>query len=66
MKIQLVVFVMQSLFFSMKLIGFISKAIKLLSSVCQYGKGCGQYIPPLTSHSVNKSIISFKFLSDLR
>ena len=25
--------------------------------VGQYGKGCGQYIPALTSHSVNKSIL---------
>ena len=37
--------------FSMKLLGFVSKAIR---SVGQYGKGCGQYIPALTSHSVNK------------
>ena len=64
--------------FSMKLLGFVSKAIQLLltelvgqcknilplaffridlPSVGQYGKGCGQYIPALTSHSVNKSII---------
>ena len=28
-----------------------------LSSVGQYGKGCGQYIPGLTSRSVNKSIV---------
>ena len=29
--------------------------------VGQYGKGCGQYIPALTSDSVNESIIqSFK------
>ena len=62
----------------MKLLGFVSKAIKLLltelvgqcrnilplafsridlPSVGQYGKGCGQYIPALTSHSVNKSIL---------
>ena len=56
--------------FSMKLLGFVSKAIKLLltfgrsvqeyiafPSVGQYGKGCGQYIHALTSHSVNKSIV---------
>ena len=29
---------------------------KALPSVGQYGKGCGQYIPTPTSHSVNKSI----------
>ena len=28
-----------------------------LPSVGQYGRGCRQYIPPLTSHSVNKSIV---------
>ena len=66
--------------YSMKLLGFMSKAIKLLltelvdgsvkeyialslfridlPSVGQYGKGRGQYIPALTSHSVNKSIRS--------
>ena len=59
--------------FSMKLLGFVSKAIKLLLtelvgqyrnilplaffSVGHYGKGCRQYIPALTSHSVNKSIV---------
>ena len=64
--------------FSMKLLRFGSKAIKLLltelvgsvqeytaltlfrtdlPSVGQYGKGCGQYIPALTSHSVKKSIL---------
>ena len=62
--------------FSIKLLVFLSKAIKLLlselggqcrnilpltfsalnlPSVGQYGKGCGQYNPALTSHSVNKS-----------
>ena len=41
--------------FLIKLLGFVSKAIKL-PSVGQYGKGCGQYIPALTSHSVHKSI----------
>ena len=46
--------------FSMKLLGLVSKAISKairLPSVSQYGKDCGQYIPALTSHSVNKSII---------
>ena len=60
--------------FSMKLLGFVSKAIKLLLTelvgqcrnilpkafsalTSQYGKGCGQYIPALTSHSVYKSIV---------
>ena len=59
--------------FSMKLLGFVSKAIKFLLTELvgqcrnilplafstltdRYGKGCGQYIPALTSHSVNKSI----------
>ena len=27
-------------------------------SVGQHGKGCGQYIPALTTHSVNKSFIA--------
>ena len=42
--------------FSMKLLGFASKAIKLLLTelVDQYGKGWRQYIPALTSHSVNR------------
>ena len=31
-------------------------ALTSLRSV-KYGKGCGQYIPALTSHSVNKSIL---------
>ena len=46
--------------FSMKLLGFMSKASELLLTelVGQYGKGGGQYSPALTSHSVNKSIIS--------
>ena len=70
--------------FSMKLLGFVSKAMKLLltelvgqcrieyislglfridlPSVGQYGKGCGQYIPALTSHSVNKSILSCRLI----
>ena len=52
--------------FSMKLLGFVSKAIKLLLTElvgqCNNilplaGKGCGQYIPALTSHSVSKSIV---------
>ena len=64
--------------FSMKLLGFVNKAIKLLltelvgqcrnilplslfridlPSVGQYGKDCRQYIPAMTSHSVNKSIL---------
>ena len=50
--------------FSMKLLGFVSKAIKLLLTelvgnniLPLAGKGCGQYIPALTSHSVNKSIL---------
>ena len=50
----------------MKLLGFVSKAIKLLltelvgqcrnmlslafSALTSHGKGCGQYIPALTSH----------------
>ena len=35
-----------------------------LRSVGQYGKGCGQYIPALTSLSVNKSIsLFFTFVS---
>ena len=74
MKIHVVSFVVQGLF-SMKLLGFVSNAIKLLltgQSVQeyialslfrielpldgQYGKGCGQYIPALTSHSVNNGI----------
>ena len=29
-----------------------------LPSVGQYGKGCWQYIPALTSHSVNKSTLT--------
>ena len=59
MKIQLVSFIGQDLFFSMKLLRFVSKAIKLLLTelVGQCGKVCGQYIPALTSHSVNKSIV---------
>ena len=46
-------------YFSMKLLGFVSKTMKLLLTefVSQYGKDCRQYIPALTSHSVNKSII---------
>ena len=58
-------------YFSVKLLGFVSKAITLsltelvgqcrkclfLPSVGQYGKGCWQYIPALISHSVNKSIL---------
>ena len=28
-----------------------------LPSIGQYGKGRGQYIPVLTSHSINKSIV---------
>ena len=46
--------------FSIKLLGFASKTIELLLTelVRQYGKGCGQYISALTSHSVNKSIVS--------
>ena len=69
----------------MKLLGFVSKAIKLLltelvyqcteyialslfridlPSVGKYGKGCGQSIPALASHSVNKSILlPFTFIS---
>ena len=60
--------------FSMKVLGFVSKAIKLLLTelvgqcknilplafsalTSQYGKSCWQYIPVLTSHSVNKSIM---------
>ena len=48
--------------FSMKLLGFMSKAIKLLltelvgqcrdilpSAISEYGKGWGQYIPALTN-----------------
>ena len=48
--------------FSLKLLGSASKAIKLLlpALVGQYGKGCGQYIPALTSYSVNKSIVFLK------
>ena len=73
MKTQLVSFVVQGLFFSKKLSGFMSKVIKLLltelvgqyrniiapslPSVGQYRKGRGQYIPALTSQSVNKSIV---------
>ena len=53
----------------MKLLGFVSKAIKLLLtelvgqcrnilplafSALTSLRGCGQYIPALTSHSVNK------------
>ena len=59
--------------FSMKLLGFVSRAIKLLLTElvgqcrnilplafsAMTGKGCGQYIPALTSHSVNKSIKSY-------
>ena len=66
--------------FSMKLLGFVSKAIKLLLTElvgqCRNilplafsaltsiqsvntGKGCRQYIPALTSHSVNKSIVVY-------
>ena len=51
----------------MKLLGFVSKAIKLLLTelvgqcrnipVGQYGKGCQQYISALTSPTVNKSIL---------
>ena len=48
--------------FSMKLLGSVSKAIKLLLTVGQYGKGCGQYIPGLTSHSVNKSMSLFFYV----
>ena len=80
MKIRRVSFVLQGLFFSVKLLGFMSKAIKLLltelvgqcrnilplaffsidlPSVDQYDKGFGQYIPALTSHSVNKSIVLY-------
>ena len=44
--------------FSMKLLGFISKAIKLLLTELVNTEGCGQYISALTSHSVNKSILS--------
>ena len=46
--------------FSMKLLGFVSKAVKLLLTelvtemVGQYGKGCGQYISALTSHLVTQ------------
>ena len=58
--------------FSMKLLGFVNKVIKLLLtelvgqcrnilplafSALTDGKGCGQYIPALTSHSVNKRIL---------
>ena len=71
--------------FSMKLLGFVSKAIKLLLTElvgqCRNilslafsaltslrsvntGKGCGQYIPSLTSHSVNKSIKLLFFFDD--
>ena len=71
----------------MKLLGVVSKAIKLLLTelvdhcrniyialslfridlhlVGKYGKGCGQYIPALTSHSVNKSIRKVKGISDI-
>ena len=42
--------------FSMKLLAFVSKAIKLL--LTELVGQCRQYIPALTSHSVNKSIIS--------
>ena len=60
MKIQLVSFAVQSLFFQRSFSGFTSKAIKLLfialsvfridlPSAGQYGKGRGQYIPELTS-----------------
>ena len=57
MKIQLVNFVVQGLFFSMKLSGFMKKAIKflLIELVGQCRNilplVCGQYIPALTSHS---------------
>ena len=36
-----------------------------LPSVGQYEKGCGQYIPALTSHSVNKSIKLFLALKKI-
>ena len=63
--------------FSMKMLGFVSKAIKLLLtelvgqcrnilplafSVLTDRKGCGQYIPALTSNSVNKSVELWLFL----
>ena len=69
MKIQLLSFVVQCLFFLMKLLGFMSKALKLLLTelVGQWrnilpltfnaGKGRRQYIPALISHSVNKITI---------
>ena len=38
--------------FSMKLLEFVGELVG------QYGKGCGQYIPALTSHSVNKSLVT--------
>ena len=34
-----------------------------IPSVGQYGKGCGQCIPALTSHSVNNSIKQFNDLN---
>ena len=58
--------------FSMKLVGFMSKAIKLLLielvgqcrnifplafSAFEHGKCCEQYIPALTFHSIKKSIL---------
>ena len=67
---------------SMKLLGFVSKAIKLLLAElvgqCRNilplafsaltsllsvntGTGCVQYIPALTSHSINKSIVLHLF-----
>ena len=36
-----------------------------LPLVNQYEKGCGQYIPALTSHSVNKSIVLYFPISTL-
>ena len=66
--------------FSIKLLGSVSKVIKLLltelvdqcrnilplsifridlPSVGQYGKGRREYIPALTSHSVNKRILLY-------
>ena len=75
-KIQLVIFVVQDLFFNevvricdqgnKALINWVGRSVQdrialslsliYLPSVGQYGKGRGQYIPALASHSVNKSI----------
>ena len=36
--------------------------VKSLPSVGQYGKDCRQYVPALTSHSVNKSILFYNYM----